>query len=570
MKGHQMSETAPETGPAPVTESRTTVSAQSRVQFVGTGPGDPALLTLAAVSAINRAQLLVLGSPRHRALLEADGVQLRDDVRVLTACPTGSADLPHHHEGHGEHGGRCEDVTSALIEAADRGLEAVRLVTGDPFLDGDIGAEAAACARADHDVDVIPGISPLTAVPEYSGVSLHGHDVQIIGPAAADRDLTQPGHPWAAHGLIVVSVAAGQVPVLVEHAIASGRSKDEPAVLTRHGGTTEQVSTTTTLAALPRVVPLTRVDADEMVHVVIGQVVESPAREDLDWFESKPLFGWSVLIPRTRDHSATLPSRLQGYGAHSLDVPTISMEPPRTPQQMDKAIHGLVEGRYEWVVFTSANAVRAVTEKLDEIGLDARAYSGLRIAAIFESTVNALAEWGVRPDLVPSGEQSTAALAAVFPAFDDVLDPINRVFVPRADIATESLSAELSELGWEVEDIVGYRTVRAAPPPAETREAIKTGLFDAVVFTSSTTVRNLVGIAGKPHKHTVVAAIGPHTAETCQEHGLHVDVVAAEPTLDSLADALADFAARRRDELTAKGLPVIRPSQRRRRGRPVA
>ena len=234
---------------------------------------------------------------------------------------------------------------------------------------------------------------------------------------------------------------------------------------------------------------------------------------------------------------------------------------------MDKAIRGLVEGRYEWVVFTSANAVRAVTEKLDAIGLDARAYSGLRIAAIFDSTVDALTKQGVRPDLVPTGEQSTAALADVFPAFDDVLDPINRVFVPRADIATESLSAQLSDLGWEVEDIIGYRTVRAAPPPAETRDAIKTGKFDAVAFTSSTTVRNLVGIAGKPHKYTVVAAIGARTAETCEEHGLHVDVVASEPTLPALADALADFAAHRRDDLIAKGSPVVRPSQRRRRGR---
>ena len=99
------------------------------------------------------------------------------------------------------------------------------------------------------------------------------------------------------------------------------------------------------------------------------------------------------------------------------------------------------------------------------------------------------------------------------------------------------------------------------------RDAIKTGKFDAVAFTSSTTVRNLVGIAGKPHKYTVVAAIGARTAETCEEHGLHVDVVASEPTLPALADALADFAAHRRDDLIAKGSPVVRPSQRRRRGR---
>jgi hypothetical protein len=134
---------------------------------------------------------------------------------------------------------------------------------------------------------------------------------------------------------------------------------------------------------------------------------------------------------------------------------------------------------------------------------------------------------GIEPDLVPEGEQSAAGLAAEFPPYDDVLDPINRVFLPRADIATETLSEGLRNLGWEVEDVTAYRTVRATPPPAPVREAIKTGKFDAVVFTSSSTVRNLVGIAGKPHSSTIIAVIGPATARTCEEHGLRVDVIAA-------------------------------------------
>lgn len=521
-------------------------TAQARVQFVGTGPGDPGLLTLAAVTAIKRASRIVIDSPQMRAMLAAPEITLAPGAEIVESASS-------------------QEIIGSLLDAVSQGLDVVRLVQGDPFLDGDIGAECSALAVADFDVDVIPGVSPLTAVPEYAGVSLHGHDVQLIGAESASRDLSSEGYPWAAAGLIVVSSTVDSIREVVAHAVESGRPESEPAVLTRHGGTTNQVSVTTTLGGLPAAVA--KVDPTEQVHVVIGRVLSDANRARLDWYESKPLFGWSVLIPRTRDHSAMLPSRLQDYGARCLDVPTISMEPPRTPQQMDKAIRGMVEGRYEWVVFTSANAVRAVREKLETIGLDSRAYSGLRIAAIFESTVKALAEWGVRPDLTPPAEQSTAALAAIFPAFDDALDPINRVFVPRADIATESLSAELSALGWEVEDVIGYRTVRAAPPPAETRDAIKTGKFDAVVFTSSTTVRNLVGIAGKPHKHTVVAAIGPHTAETCQEHGLDVDVVAPEPTATALADALADFAAIRRDELIAKGRPVIRPSQRKRRGR---
>ena len=84
-----------------------------------------------------------------------------------------------------------------------------------------------------------------------------------------------------------------------------------------------------------------------------------------------------------------------------------------------------------------------------------------------------------------------------------------------------------------------------------------------MVFTSYSTVRNLVGIAGKPHSGTIIAVIGPATAKTCEEHGLRVDVVAGKPSVVDLADALASFAAERRDAMVAAGEPVLKPSQRR-------
>ncbi|WP_240759401.1 uroporphyrinogen-III synthase, partial [Phytoactinopolyspora endophytica] len=280
--------------------------------------------------------------------------------------------------------------------------------------------------------------------------------------------------------------------------------------------------------------------------------------------ETKPLFGWRILVPRTKEQAGSLTAALRKSGAVPEEVPTISVEPPRNPQQIDKAVRGMVEGRYEWIAFTSFNALRAVKEKLVGYGLDARALSGLKVAAVGEKTAEALRAWGVEPDLVPSGEQSAMGLLADWPPYDEVLDPINRVFLPRADIATETLAAGLSEMGWEVDDVTAYRTVRAAPPPANTREAIKTGKFDAVLFTSSSTVRNLVGIAGKPHANTVIACIGPATAKTAEEHGLRVDVMAPEPSVELLADAVADFGTSRRAALLEAGDPLLKPSQRRR------
>jgi uroporphyrinogen III methyltransferase/synthase len=171
------------------------------------------------------------------------------------------------------------------------------------------------------------------------------------------------------------------------------------------------------------------------------------------------------------------------------------------------------------------------------------------------------------PDLVPDGDQSAEGLADAWPAYDDILDPINRVLLPRADIATETLLSRLTDLGWEAEDVTAYRTVRAAPPPAPIREAIKGGGFDAVLFTSSSTVRNLIGIAGKPHAVTVIAVIGPQTAKTAAEFGLRVDVVAAKPSVDALVEALAAHGAAVRDAAIEAGEPVRKPSERRRGAR---
>ena len=215
---------------------------------------------------------------------------------------------------------------------------------------------------------------------------------------------------------------------------------------------------------------------------------------------------------------------LRGHGAMPERVPTIAVEPPRTPAQMERAVKGLVDGRYQWIVFTSTNSVRAVWEKFTEFGLDARAFAGVKIACVDAVTGDAVRALGIVPELISGHPESSVGLLDDFPDYDDLLDPVNRVLLPRADIATETLAEGLRERGWEIDDVTAYRTVRAAPPPAPVREAIKSGGFEAVCFTSASTVRNLVGIAGKPHARTLVACLGPKTAETAYEFGLRVDV----------------------------------------------
>ncbi|MDF5754944.1 bifunctional uroporphyrinogen-III C-methyltransferase/uroporphyrinogen-III synthase [Spongiactinospora sp. TRM90649] len=507
------------------------------VAFVGAGPGDENLLTLRGATLLGKADVVVLDQSAHGALLR----HARPDVEVIDVSAGGAVPL-------------------SAVQAAKGGRNVVRLCPGDPMFFASITDEAAACAKGDVDFEIVPGVPPATAVLAYAGIpATTGPEFRVVDAEQVDD--------WSAHadtaGTLVVYNGTGEAVAIGKALVAAGRPESTPVAVTGAGTTTEQNTVVTTLGRLGP--DLKHAVIDEPSLIVVGDAVR--LRDTLSWFETKPLFGWRVLVPRTKEQSGRLSEQLRSYGAVPEEVPTISVEPPRTPQQMDRAIKGLVTGRYEWVAFTSANAVKAVREKFEEYGLDARAFAGLKVAAVGEATARALIEFGVRPDLVPSGQQSAEGLLAEWPPYDSMLDPINRVLLPRADIATESLVAGLTELGWECDDVTAYRTVRAAPPPAPIREAIKGGGFDAVLFTSSSTVRNLVGIAGKPHNVTVIAAIGPQTVRTAEEFGLRVDVMADRPSASALAAALAEYGAKQRQAAVAAGETPRRPSQTRRGAR---
>ncbi|MDD2857584.1 MAG: uroporphyrinogen-III synthase [Candidatus Nanopelagicales bacterium] len=503
------------------------------VALVATGPGDPDLLTLRAVALMRDADVIVADSTTELI------------ARQYMGPATAIIAAGDHHR--------------AMVEAAREGKNVVRLIAGDPIVDGTLVVEAAALRKAKVPFEVAPGVSEVTGIPAYAGFSLTGgrvSQIRVVDGTCADLPWAELSQPQ------VTTVYLNGADSCIEIAtslLAAGADPKTPIAITRQGTTVDQRTIAGTLGEIGAIAKRSKQAGPGVV--VVGEVVAQ--REKADWFEAKPLFGWRVLIPRTQDSSDSIVALLRRHGAVPMEVPTISVEPPRTPQQIDRAVHGLVSGRYEWIGFTSVNAVRAIREKLASYGLDARSFAGLKVAAVGDATVAALVEFGVRPDLVPVDDQTTAALLDEWPAYDSLTDPINRIFLPRADIATESLVAGLTELGWEVEDITAFRTVRAAPPPAETREAIKTGGFDAVLFTSSSTVRNLVGIAGKPHHSTVVACIGPQTTKTAEEHGLRVDVQADTSTLLGLVEALAAHGEELRLAAIEAGESSWRPSRRR-------
>lgn len=443
---------------SPTTSNVPAGPVHGQVTFLGAGPGDPGLLTLRAVEALAGADVLIAEPDvldvvrgHARAGVSTPELTVVDDASTTAGVPV------------------LRDAANLVMEAARGGKRVVRAVSGDPGLDSDTGAEMLACAAEGIPFEVVPGVAAAVGVPAYAGVPLRdaqGTDVRFIDARSADaRCWTEVG---ASDGTVVVSTTLDAVASAAGELVTAGRKPDTPLTVTVAGTTTRQRTWNATLGTIAQVFKQGKVlpspEGHRPVIAVVGERSSAAQRDQLAWFESKPLFGWKVLVPRTKEQAASLSDQLRSYGAVPHEVPTIAVEPPRTPQQMERAVKGLVTGRYEWIAFTSVNAVKAVREKFEEYGLDARAFAGIKVAAVGEQTARSLIEFGVKPDLVPSGEQSAAGLLEDWPPYDPVFDPIDRVFLPRADIATETLVAGLIELGWEVDDVTAYRTVRASPP----------------------------------------------------------------------------------------------------------
>jgi len=261
-------------------------------------------------------------------------------------------------------------------------------------------------------------------------------------------------------------------------------------------------------------------------------------REYLRWYDRKPLFGKRVLVTRPQEQASVLSRRLRELGAEPVELPAIALEPPEDYSPLDAAIRN--SHQYNWIIFTSANGVRAFMERLWTLGWDARSLSRAKLAAIGPATATALEQYHLRADYVPDQYVAEAVAAGI----GDVQG--QRILLPRTDIARPALAIALHKAGAAVDEVTAYRTVRAgtvqgsALTSEDVRQMLAENQIDVVTFTSSSTVRNLVALLGdaEPLRGPLIACIGPITAGTAREMGLRVDMVAEEYTIDGLIEVL--------------------------------
>jgi uroporphyrinogen III methyltransferase/synthase len=479
------------------------------VYLVGAGPGDPGLITVRGAEVLARADVVVYDRLSVASLLDLvpPGAE-----RISVGKAPGRASRPQ------------ADINALLVERGKAGEEVVRLKGGDPFVFARGGEEAAALQAAGVPFEIVPGITSAVAVPAYAGIPVTHRGLSSTFTIVTGQE-GEAGVPvdWEAlarlGGTIAVLMGVAKRDEITRRLMAGGLPADTPVAAITWGTRPEQHTCRTTLGRL----------AGEPIDSPAVMLIGGVATLDLPWYEDRPLFGKRIVVTRAREQASDLVGRLHELGAATVELPVIEIGEPADGGTALRAAAGRV-GEYDWVAFTSANAVSRFFAALGDVGADTRALGGRRVAAIGPGTAEALAAAGVRADLVPERFVAESLLEA-FP------DGPGRVLLPRAAVARDALPAGLTDRGWTVDVVEAYRTSVATPAPEALAGAASA---HAVTFTSSSTVTNYLAVAGTVPVPPVVACIGPITADTARSAGLHVDVVAPEHTIEGLVQALVE------------------------------
>jgi uroporphyrinogen III methyltransferase / synthase len=512
------------------------------VYLIGAGPGDPGLITVKGLECLRRADVVVYDYLANPVLLNA----ARPDARKIYVGKSG-----------GNHTMSQDEINHLLVKEGAAGNRVARLKGGDPFLFGRGGEEAEALVEAGIPFDVVPGVTSAIAAPAYAGIPVTHRDFTstfavITGHEDPSKDDTSIDWSKLATGIgtLVFLMGIGNLPVIADRLIRNGRSSQTPVALVRYGTRPDQFTISGTLADIVERAQESGIKPPAVI--VVGEVVG--LREKLRWFDNRPLFGKRVLVTRSREQASSLAALLTGSGAESVEFPAIRVVPPEDFVDLDRAISAMPT--YDWIIFTSANGVSAVMDRLVELGKDVRALGPAKLAAIGPATADSLRAYGLRVDYVPEQFVAEAVVAGL--TAEGVSG--QRILIPRAADAREVLPHSLREAGAVVDEVGAYRTIADTEAAADVRKLLEKGGIDVITFTSSSTVRNFLERSGLQNSlekldGVTIACIGPITARTAEEYGLKVDVLAQEYTIPGLVQALSDYFAQL--EMAKKDLEAI-------------
>ena len=503
---------------------------KGKVYLIGAGPGDYRLLTLKACDCLKQADTVVYDRLA--------------DARILQYAPQ-DAEYIYVGKASSQHTMTQDKICQLLVDLAKEGKTVVRLKGGDPFVFGRGGEEALLLQENDLPFEIVPGVTSAISVPAYAGIPVtHRGIAASFAVVTGHEDPTKDNSDinWqqlaTATDTVVFLMGVANLPKITAKLMENGRSGDTPVAIIRWGTKAQQQVWTSTVAEAAEMAK--REQIKPPCIFLVGNVVK--LREKLAWFDNpqlKPLFGKRILVTRSRAQASRLTAGLEDLGADCLEAPAIRIQPPADNYAaLDKAIGSLAD--FDWIIYTSANGVEHFFSRLSEAGLDSRSLCDKKICAIGSATAQALEKHGIKADIVPKEYRAEGILSAMY----GKLKEGDKVLLPRAAEARSILPEELKRQGADVVVATAYETVAGEADGMALSEELANGSIDAVTFTSSSTVKNLLKLLGDnaPEllKNVKIAAIGPITAETCKKNGLQVTVQAQEYTIDGLIQAVKE------------------------------
>lgn len=497
------------------------------VYLVGAGPGDPGLFTLKGARILKEAQVVVYD-------------RLVSDRILAMANP--EAEFIYVGKASSQHAMPQEKINELLVQKASEGKVVVRLKGGDPFLFGRGGEEALYIKEHGFDFEVVPGITSAVAVPAYAGIPVTHRDATSTLAIITGHE--KPGkeessikweHIATGAGTLVFLMGVENLEFICKNLMANGRNPETPVALIRWGTWPGQEVLTGTLSDIAEKVRQNGFKPPAVI--VVGEVVN--LREKLKWLENKPLWGKKIVVTRARAQASLLADKISLLGGEAIEFPAISIKPLSDMHGLHNALHNIEH--YNWIIFTSVNAVDLFFDEMKKLRLDIRNLKGINICAIGPATRDKLEERGLMVDEVPDEYRAEGILSVLKPR----IKRGDWVLLPRARGARSVLPQTLREWGAHVNEVYLYEAVPVSTISEETRNRIVNGMVDYITFTSSSTVSNFIKIVGRENiplinKKAKIACIGPITAETAEKEGFTVHVVAREYTIDGLLDAILE------------------------------
>jgi uroporphyrinogen III methyltransferase/synthase len=499
------------------------VKSKGTVYLVGAGPGDAGLLTLRGAELLRHADVVI-----YDALANPELLRLAPATAEFISRGKGMT-MPQ------------AEITDLLITRAKEGKNIVRLKGGDPFVFGRGAEEAEALAAEKIPFEIVPGVSSITAVPNYAGIPLTHRDhcssfTVFTGHSDSADAATALRYDQIAKipGTKVVLMGTEKLVDWTKSLITHGLSPQTPIAIIHRGTTGRQKSVAGTLATIAKLAAEKNITPPALT--IIGDVVK--LREKLNWFENLPLFGQRIVVTRRAGQSGKVASRLADLGADVLHVPTIRIT---YPTERDAIVDAFMElNSYEWLVFTSVNGVEAFFDFFFKRFQDLRDIGGARIAAVGPATAAKLRELHLQVDLMPEAYTAQKIVEA-FKKFQNIENVKMCLF--RAEVATPELPKALTEEGAIVDDIAIYKTVPETEDPTGAAERFLEEGADWATFTSASTMQHFHARFDLPKLHKKfpnlkLASIGPETTKAIQALKLEPTLEAKEHTTDGLIAAI--------------------------------